>query len=93
MASWWFVINSGAVPSWMGCGTVLNTVGLLLQMARRDQFDHVVIETTGLADPKPIIETFVAYPVRWSQEPLVTCSTREGCTASAGTAVPMPCCG
>ena len=33
-------------------------------MERRDQFDHIVIETTGLADPKPIIETFVAYPVR-----------------------------
>lgn len=34
-----------------------------LQVARRDSFDHVVIETTGLANPAPIIETFVAFPV------------------------------
>ena len=35
-----------------------------MQVARRDSFDHVVIETTGLANPAPIIETFVAFPVR-----------------------------
>ena len=33
------------------------------QVARRDKFDHVVIETTGLANPKPIIETFRAFQV------------------------------
>ena len=27
-------------------------------MKRRDQFDHIVIETTGLADPAPVIQTF-----------------------------------
>jgi G3E family GTPase len=27
-------------------------------MRRRDQFDHLVIETTGLADPAPVIQTF-----------------------------------
>jgi len=27
-------------------------------MKRRDQFDHLVIETTGLADPAPVIQTF-----------------------------------
>lgn len=32
-------------------------------MARRHNFDHVVIETTGLADPQPIIETFYAFQV------------------------------
>ncbi len=38
-----------------------------LQEQRRDKFDHIVIETTGLADPEPIIMTFRAHPVR-SQE-------------------------
>lgn len=27
-------------------------------MRRRNQFDHLVIETTGLADPAPVIQTF-----------------------------------
>jgi G3E family GTPase len=27
-------------------------------MRRRDKFDHLVIETTGLADPAPVIQTF-----------------------------------
>jgi G3E family GTPase len=27
-------------------------------MKRRDKFDHLVIETTGLADPAPVIQTF-----------------------------------
>lgn len=27
-------------------------------MKRRNQFDHLVIETTGLADPAPVIQTF-----------------------------------
>ena len=32
-----------------------------LQLAnRRDQFDHIIIETTGLADPRPIISIFTA---------------------------------
>ncbi len=31
----------------------------LLQIAnRRDKFDHIIIETTGLADPGPIISIF-----------------------------------
>ena len=40
-----------------------------MQVARRDSFDHVVIETTGLANPAPIIETFVAFPVRANAAP------------------------
>lgn len=28
------------------------------QEQRRDKFDHLVIETTGLADPQPILQTF-----------------------------------
>ncbi|MEL7510470.1 MAG: GTP-binding protein, partial [Cyanobacteria bacterium J06554_1] len=27
-------------------------------MRRRDKFDHLLIETTGLADPAPVIQTF-----------------------------------
>lgn len=30
---------------------------MCLQIQRRDQFDQVVIETTGLANPRPILET------------------------------------
>ena len=32
---------------------IINTL-----MKRRDQFDHIVIETKGLADPAPVIQTF-----------------------------------
>lgn len=32
-----------------------------MQLAnRKDQFDHIIIETTGLADPRPIISIFLA---------------------------------
>lgn len=34
----------------------------LLQYERRDQFDRIVIETTGLAQPAPIIQTFFLEP-------------------------------
>lgn len=44
-----------------------------VQVARRDKFDHVVIETTGLANPKPIIETFRAYQVPIPHFLAVTC--------------------
>jgi len=45
------------------------------QMMRRDKFDHVVIETTGLANPKPIIETFRAFPVSILLHPAFPTST------------------
>ena len=35
---------------------------LPLQYERRGEFDHVVIETTGLANPAPIIQTFFLEP-------------------------------
>lgn len=35
-----------------------HTTGPLQVSARRGDFDHVVIETTGLADPRPIISIF-----------------------------------
>ncbi|KAK4261516.1 hypothetical protein QN277_004503 [Acacia crassicarpa] len=50
------MVNNGCL-----CCTVRgDLVKMLLELARkkRDQFDHIVIETTGLAKPAPIIETF-----------------------------------
>ncbi|KAL3645779.1 hypothetical protein CASFOL_010959 [Castilleja foliolosa] len=47
------------------CCTVRgDLVKMLLELVRkrRDKFDHIVIETTGLAKPGPVIETF------WSDE-------------------------
>jgi G3E family GTPase len=37
-------------------GDLIRIIGSL--MKRRDQFDHILIETTGLADPGPVIQTF-----------------------------------
>jgi G3E family GTPase len=37
-------------------GDLIRIIGNL--MKRRDKFDHLVIETTGLADPAPVIQTF-----------------------------------
>ncbi len=37
-------------------GDLICIIGNL--MKRRDKFDHLVIETTGLADPAPVIQTF-----------------------------------
>ena len=50
-----FEMNNGCI-----CCTVrvdlIRIIGNL--MKRRDRFDHLVIETTGLADPAPVIQTF-----------------------------------
>jgi G3E family GTPase len=37
-------------------GDLIRIIGNL--MKRRNKFDHLVIETTGLADPAPVIQTF-----------------------------------
>ena len=34
-----------------------------LTTERKGQFDHILIETTGLANPAPIIQTFYLEPV------------------------------
>tara|TARA_B100000965_G_scaffold170472_1_gene142223 strand:+ start:1132 stop:1314 length:183 start_codon:yes stop_codon:yes gene_type:complete len=43
------------------CGTVrgdlIRVLGNL--MKRRDKFDYVSVETTGLADPDPVAQTFL----------------------------------
>ena len=33
-----------------------------MQQKREERFDHVLIETTGLADPLPIIKLFITRP-------------------------------
>eukprot|EP00262_Sarcandra_glabra_P010552 TRINITY_DN25846_c0_g1_i1.p1 TRINITY_DN25846_c0_g1~~TRINITY_DN25846_c0_g1_i1.p1 ORF type:complete len:451 (+),score=84.97 TRINITY_DN25846_c0_g1_i1:55-1353(+) len=50
------MVNNGCL-----CCTVRgDLVKMLLELAKkkRDKFDHIVIETTGLAKPAPVIETF-----------------------------------
>ena len=52
-----FEMNNGGL-----CGTVrgdlIRILGALAK--RRDRFDHVLVETTGLADPGPVAQTFFA---------------------------------
>eukprot|EP00271_Cylindrocystis_brebissonii_P010481 TRINITY_DN26675_c0_g1_i1.p1 TRINITY_DN26675_c0_g1~~TRINITY_DN26675_c0_g1_i1.p1 ORF type:complete len:525 (-),score=122.26 TRINITY_DN26675_c0_g1_i1:494-2068(-) len=52
------VLNNGCL-----CCTVrgdLVRIVAELMRTKRDKFDHIVIETTGLANPHPIIQTFFA---------------------------------
>ena len=50
-----FEMNNGCI-----CCTVRGDLIRIINnlMKRRDQFDHIVIETTGLVDPAPVIQTF-----------------------------------
>ena len=50
-----FEMNNGCI-----CCTVRGDLIRIIAnlMRRRDRFDHLVIETTGLADPAPVIQTF-----------------------------------
>ena len=50
-----FEMNNGCI-----CCTVRGDLIRIIAnlMKRRDRFDHLVIETTGLADPAPVIQTF-----------------------------------
>lgn len=50
-----FEMNNGCI-----CCTVRGDLIRIINnlMRRRDKFDHLVIETTGLADPAPVIQTF-----------------------------------
>ncbi|WP_414544350.1 CobW family GTP-binding protein [Nostoc sp. CCY0012] len=50
-----FEMNNGCICCTVR-GDLIRIVGNL--MKRRDKFDHLVIETTGLADPAPVIQTF-----------------------------------
>ncbi|MDR1191517.1 MAG: GTP-binding protein [Verrucomicrobiales bacterium] len=50
-----FEMNNGCVCCTVR-GDLIRVLGSLLR--RRDRFDHILIETTGLADPGPVIQTF-----------------------------------
>jgi G3E family GTPase len=50
-----FEMNNGCICCTVR-GDLIRILGSL--MRRKDRFDHVLIETTGLADPGPVIQTF-----------------------------------
>tara|TARA_Y100001934_G_scaffold200760_1_gene236699 strand:+ start:3246 stop:4598 length:1353 start_codon:yes stop_codon:yes gene_type:complete len=50
-----FEMNNGCICCNVR-GDLLRVLGNL--MKRRDKFDHILIETTGLADPGPVVQTF-----------------------------------
>uniref|UniRef100_B8HT50 Cobalamin synthesis protein P47K n=1 Tax=Cyanothece sp. (strain PCC 7425 / ATCC 29141) TaxID=395961 RepID=B8HT50_CYAP4 len=50
-----FEMNNGCICCTVR-GDLIRIIGNL--MRRREKFDHLVIETTGLADPAPVIQTF-----------------------------------
>jgi G3E family GTPase len=50
-----FEMNNGCICCTVR-GDLIRILGNL--MRRRDRFDHVLIETTGLADPAPVAQTF-----------------------------------
>ena len=50
-----FEMNNGCICCTVR-GDLIRILGNLLK--RKDRFDHILIETTGLADPAPVIQTF-----------------------------------
>ncbi|MEX1118913.1 MAG: GTP-binding protein [Terrimicrobiaceae bacterium] len=50
-----FEMNNGCICCTVR-GDLIRILGNLLK--RRDRFDHILIETTGLADPGPVVQTF-----------------------------------
>ncbi|MFZ4777541.1 MAG: CobW family GTP-binding protein [Terrimicrobiaceae bacterium] len=50
-----FEMNNGCICCSVR-GDLIRILGNL--MKRRDKFDHILIETTGLADPGPVVQTF-----------------------------------
>ncbi|MBR8826425.1 MAG: GTP-binding protein [Gomphosphaeria aponina SAG 52.96 = DSM 107014] len=50
-----FEMNNGCICCTVR-GDLIRIIGNL--MKRRNKFDHLVIETTGLADPAPVVQTF-----------------------------------
>jgi G3E family GTPase len=50
-----FEMNNGCICCTVR-GDLIRILGNL--MKRRDRFDHIVVETTGLADPGPVAQTF-----------------------------------
>jgi len=54
-----FQMNNGCICCTVR-GDLIRTLGNLLEQS--DKFDYIMIETTGLADPAPIIQTFFTVP-------------------------------
>src|SRR5271163_818934 len=52
-----FEMNNGCICCTVR-GDLIRILGGLLR--RKDAFDYILIETTGLADPAPVIQTFFA---------------------------------
>jgi G3E family GTPase len=52
-----FEMNNGCICCTVR-GDLIRILGSL--MKRRDRFDHILVETTGLADPAPVVQTFFA---------------------------------
>lgn len=50
-----FEMNNGCICCTVR-GDLIRIIGMLIE--RRDEFDQIVIETTGLADPGPVIQSF-----------------------------------
>ncbi|MEM6691057.1 MAG: GTP-binding protein [Planctomycetota bacterium] len=50
-----FEMNNGCICCSVR-GDLIRILGNL--MKRRDKFDHIMIETTGMADPGPVVQTF-----------------------------------
>jgi G3E family GTPase len=50
-----FEMNNGCICCTVR-GDLIRILGNLLK--RKDKFDHILIETTGLADPGPVVQTF-----------------------------------
>ncbi len=51
-----FEMNNGCICCTVR-GDLIRILGSL--MKRRDKFDHILVETTGLADPGPVAQTFL----------------------------------
>jgi G3E family GTPase len=54
-----FQMNNGCICCTVR-GDLIKALGSLLE--RADKFDYIMIETTGLADPAPIVQTFFTVP-------------------------------
>ena len=54
-----FEMNNGCICCTVR-GDLIRILGRLGKM--RDKFDHILIETTGLADPGPVVQTFFVDP-------------------------------
>lgn len=52
-----FEMNNGCICCTVR-GDLIRILGNL--MKRRNQFDRILVETTGLADPGPVVQTFLA---------------------------------